>query len=238
MTENPARSGDGLWLATYNIHRAIGTDRRLDPRRIVSVLREMNADIIGLQEVAWRQKEGNVPHQLDVLARLGGYTSVLGGNLLDHRGHFGNMLLSRCPVVSRRLIDLAQPRAEPRGAIDAVIAAPGGSLRVIVTHLGLRVRERRRQAAKLRDLLESSDVEPVVLLGDFNDWLPTMPTLRPLLERCRKASAVPSYPSPLPVLALDRILLVGRGSLAVSGYRSRLARVASDHLPICGRFRF
>jgi len=227
----------GLRLATYNIHRAFGTDRDHAPERIVAVLQEMDADIVGLQEVEWRQPSPDSETPLEFLANLRGYTAVTGPNIRDHRGHFGNVLLSRYPVSAARRIDLSEPGVEPRAAIDADLDLPGLRLRVIVTHLGLRIGERRRQARKLSAALAAAPGHPAVLLGDFNDWLPAMPTLRSLTAICAPTPAPRSYPARRPLLALDRILLYGPGNAEVSRHLSPLSRIASDHLPIVGRLQ-
>lgn len=232
-----AEATGGLTLATYNIHRAVGSDGRRMPRRIVSVIREIDPDIVGLQEVDWREPESQVAAEFELLADLPGYTPAVGPNIRDHRGHYGNMLLARYPIRALRLIDLSEPGREPRGAIDADIETPGYRLRVIVTHLGLRGGERRRQAQKLRAALRAHPGQCTIVLGDFNDWLPATPTLRPLTELCRSNLAVRSYPARRPLLALDRILLHGHGQLEVASHRSSLARVASDHLPLVGTWR-
>jgi len=143
----------------------------------------------------------------------------------------------RIYTIRRRIIDLSEPYIEPRGAIDAEIELPDRRLRVIVTHLGLRMRERYRQACKLRTALAAAPGHPAVLLGDFNDWFPTKPTLKPLTDLCRRTASPRSYPSRRPVPALDQVMLLGIGTVEVSCHRSPLSRIASDHLPVVGQLR-
>lgn len=222
-----------LRVATYNIHRAVGRDRRRDPARIAAVIRELDADLIGLQEVDWHPEPGAAHSQFGYLAHLPGYRAVAGPNLRDHRGHYGNLLLSRLPLGRIARPDLSQPGREPRGAIDVDIAGHGVRLRVIVTHLGLGLRERWRQAVRLRDLVAARPALPTLLLGDFNDWLPGSPTLRPLLRLCQAAARPAGFPAFFPVLALDRILARACGApLVIRPHGTPLARRASDHLPI------
>jgi len=104
----------------------------------------------------------------------------------------------RTYTIRRRFIDLSEPYIEPRGAIDAEIELPDRRLRVIVTHLGLRMRERYRQACKLRTALAAAPGHPAVLLRDFNDWFPTKPTLKQLTDLCRRTASPRSYPSAPP----------------------------------------
>lgn len=234
-----------LRVAAYNIHRAVGRDRRRDPARIAAVIGELDADLIGLQEVDWHHEPDAARSQFEYLAHLPGYRAVDGPNLRDHRGHYGNLLLTRVPLGRVARLDLSEPGREPRGAIDVDIADRRLGLRVIVTHLGLGFRERWRQSVRLRELLEARPEQPTLLIGDFNDWLPGSPTLRPLLRLCRATARPGSFPSFLPLFALDRILArpspahpgapIGIPSGIPSGIRrhgTALARSASDHLPI------
>ena len=221
-------------VAAYNIHRAVGADRRRDPARIAAVIRELDADVVGLQEVDWHDGPDGADSPYEYLAHLPGYEAVAGPNLRDHRGHYGNMLLTRRPIGRVRLLDLSEPGREPRGAIDAdVVAQDGMLLRVVVTHLGLGLGERRRQAARLCAETADRPEQPTLFIGDFNDWLPGSPTLRPLLEGCEATARPASFPAFLPVLALDRILARALPAAPrVRRHASALARRASDHLPL------
>lgn len=222
-----------LRLAAYNIHRAVGTDRRRDPRRIAAVIAELDADVIGLQEVDWQHDWHEVESPLEMLTHLPGYAAVPGPNLRDHRGHYGNLLLTRLPLAEVRRIDLAERGREPRGAIDADLVAPGGGLRVIVTHFGLGLGERRRQAGRIARALAERPGAPTVLMGDFNEWMPGSPTLRPFLRHTAPARPPASFPSWLPLLALDRVLASWMEvPLRCRRHASALARRASDHLPV------
>lgn len=233
MTPDMDCAPAALRVASYNIHRAVGTDRRQDTQRIAKVIAELEADIVGLQEVEWTHDHTDEASQFEYLAHLPGYRAVAGPNIRDHRGHYGNLLLTRLPVHQVRQVDLSESRREPRGAIDVEIGGPEASLRVIVTHLGLGVWERWRQAARLQELVSERSGQPTLLLGDFNDWLPGSPTLRPLVKLCQANAPLASYPSAWPLLALDRILI---HALPVEPdiriHASRLARRASDHLPV------
>lgn len=222
-----------LRVAAYNIHRAVGSDRRRDPRRIARVIEELDADVVGLQEVDWQHEWDEAESPLEMLTHLPGYAAVPGPNLRDHRGHYGNLLLTRLPLGGIRRIDLAERGREPRGAIDADLVTRGGKLRVIVTHLGLGLGERRRQAVRLARALDQQPGAPTVLMGDFNEWMPGSPTLRPFLRQAADTRPPASFPSWLPVLALDRVLAYWVGApLHCRRHGSALARRASDHLPV------
>jgi len=225
----------GLVVATYNIHSCVGVDRRYAPDRVAAVLRELGADIIGLQEVDARRRRSGEFDQRGLLADATGLAVVPGPHSRDHRGRFGNALLTRFPVRSVRHIDLSVAGYEPRGAIDVELAVDGRVLRVIVTHLGLRAGERRLQVQRLLEALAArpDGADATLLMGDLNEWRGRRGGIPALDRHLGRAPARRTFPSWLPVLALDRIYAAGAASLrAVAVHRSTLARVASDHLPL------
>lgn len=220
--------------ASYNIHRTVGPDRRHDPQRVAQVIREVGAPVIGLQEVNWRpEQELGGESQAEFLAHLPGYEAIAGSNLIEHRGHYGNMLLTRYPVLAVRRHSILYKAREPRGVVDVSLDIAGRRLRVMVTHFGLSLRERRFQANRLVELIAQAAPEPVLLLGDLNDWIWGSPTIAPLLASCDPTRAPASFPSVWPLFALDRIVTWRVGApLRVYAHRSATARWASDHLPV------
>lgn len=219
-----------LTIATYNIHAAVGTDGRFSPARVVRVLREINADIIALQEVPLGGSHWpNVLHLLQQAVRqiaVDGYTYSVGGR------RFGNAILSRYPILRTRRIDISFGSREPRAALDADIYCHGHALRVIATHLGLRAAERRAQISKLLQAFDT-DQMPVILLGDVNEWFVWGRTLRQLISHFQSVPAPATFPASWPVFALDRIWIRPRHRLVhVQVHASRIARLASDHLPL------
>lgn len=220
-------------VATYNVHRCVGTDGRHDPDRIAAVIREIRADAIALQEVDSRAGvEGGID-QFAWLARATGMRPIAGPTLRDHRGHYGNAVLTRLPVLETRRVDLSVPGREPRGALDVELGAEGERLRLIVTHLGLRWSERRRQVARLVALVGASTPGLLALLGDMNEWIPVGHSLDPLRRVLGRAPRRRTFPAPRPLLALDRIWCRPASALqALRVHATPLARVASDHLPL------
>jgi len=224
-----------LRVVTWNLHSCVGTDGRLDPSRSRDVLARLDADLIGLQEVDARLPNGEGRDPLDYLSDELGMHAVAGPNLRDHCGEYGNGLLSRHAPASYELLDLSVSGVEPRGAIDARFELEGRLVRCVVTHLGLDRRERAGQRARLREHLATGPAPDAdLLVGDLNEWLPWRLERHRLAPRpFAVASAAWSFPSRAPFLALDRILARPRPvRFEVRAVRSRLARRASDHLPV------
>ncbi|NOJ81361.1 endonuclease/exonuclease/phosphatase family protein [Myxococcus xanthus] len=234
-----------LRLVSYNIHSGIGTDGRFDLGRVGAVLREVDADIVALQEVgdfrAVTPREDQPEHLADML----GLHMAFGPNVVRNGRRYGNAILSRLPIVKSKNYDLSVGRREPRGALRCDLDIGGGlQLHVFSLHLGLRLGERRRQEA----LLLSSDIlrdaarkAPLVVCGDFNYWGngPVPSLVRQAIHDAALELGAPArtYPTRLPLLRLDRIFVdAGVRPLSIHPHRTELSRVASDHLPLVLRF--
>jgi endonuclease/exonuclease/phosphatase family metal-dependent hydrolase len=228
-----------LIVASYNVHSCVGGDRRLDPGRIASVIRALDADMVALQEVDAQHRVGGWLDQWKYLADACGYACIAGISLRTHRKTFGNALLTRSPAVAVRLHDLSVEGREPRGAIDAEFDIDGRRLRVIATHFGLRWSERRRQSKLLVDIIgpcsarDDAQNAGTLLLGDLNEWRPRSSSIACLLRRFDPAPTLRTFPASRPLLPLDRILAEGAAKLNdVATLASPLTRLASDHLPL------
>lgn len=219
-----------LTVATYNIHGAVGCDGKFSPDRIAQVLQEMRADIIALQEVPLGG--ANTPNVLTALQAATGYMAAEGPACVGPGRRYGNAVLSRYSILSVRTIDLSFGSREPRGAVDADIDCHGNLLRVVATHLGLRPAERRDQIRRLLQVFNTEEM-PMVLLGDINEWFVWGRTLRWLVSHFQAVPAPTTFPSRLPLFALDRIWIRPRHRLVqVKAHATPLARIASDHLPL------
>jgi endonuclease/exonuclease/phosphatase family metal-dependent hydrolase len=223
-----------LSVASYNIHRCMGIDRRRDPSRIAHVIRELHCDVVGLQEVDSRNGAHAHSMQLDYLARETGMQGIAGATILRHDGDYGNALLTRLPVLDVRRHDFSFLRREPRGALDVDLDLHGKIVRVLVTHLGLNPKERRFQVRQLLQLLGDAGREQlVIVLGDINEWLPISRPLRWLHGLLGKPPWQRTFPVWFPLFALDRVWVQPRSAIVrIGAHRSKCSRRASDHFPI------
>lgn len=231
---NQTLGADCLRVASYNIHRCVGRDRKMNVDRVAQVILELGCDLVGLQEVDNLSDGRHDSMQLDYLAQATAMTPVAGNTIVHHEGSFGNALLSRYPVVAIRRHDFSYLSREPRGALEVDIAVGEKLVSVVVTHLGLRPIERRFQVRQMLGVLREIPAERMtVVLGDINEWLPMGRPLRWLHGMLGHSPAERSFPAGLPLFALDRVWVRPRRSLlAFATHPSHAARVASDHLPV------
>jgi endonuclease/exonuclease/phosphatase family metal-dependent hydrolase len=228
-------ASSGPMIASYNVHKCVGMDKKFDPERIATVIGEIGADVIALQEAD--QRFGGRARLLDLprLERERGLIAVRTAP--NGRGWHGNLLLFREGVV-RDVHQIRLPGVEPRGALVVDVDLVAGPIRIVAAHLGLLRRSRSQQAEAILNAVCARHERPTLLLGDFNEWrlgdrssLQTFgPDFGPLTP------ALPSFPSRFPLFALDRIL--GNPHDLITGievHDTPLARIASDHLPIKAR---
>lgn len=226
--------GPALRIASYNVHKCVGTDQRLDPARTAAVIGALDADIVALQET--HERFGARAPRLDFerLASEHGLRPVrLGGGAEGWGWHGNSLLIRRGKVSTVTAIDL--PGMEPRGALVVDLEIEASPLRVVAAHLGLLKHSRRQQAAAILAAIAQGSPCPTVLLGDLNEWrLGSRSSLRPLAPVFRTVDhCLPSFPSRFPVLPLDRILGSEPGLVRrVQVHDTPLSRVASDHLPV------
>jgi endonuclease/exonuclease/phosphatase family metal-dependent hydrolase len=235
-TQSDARTRpQGTLIASYNVHKCVGADRRFDPDRIVRVIHEIDADVMALQEADTRFGERTGLLDLRRLELETGLIPVPISGVSKAHGWHGNVVLFKQGTV-RDVHQIKLPGLEPRGALLAEIElARGGTLRIIAAHLGLLHRSRAQQTRMIAELMSARGDTPTILLGDLNEWRlgdrSSLNTFQSVFGPL--PPAVPSFPSSLPMLALDRIIANRKGLIsAVEVHDSPLARVASDHLPI------
>jgi endonuclease/exonuclease/phosphatase family metal-dependent hydrolase len=220
-----------LKLVTWNVHRYVGGDGVASHHRCAEVLREIDADIIALQEV--ETHPGEARDALAYLCAETGCQASDGTTMALGDARFGNALLTRTPPRELRQHDLSFPGREPRLALDAVFDIEGHSVQLIATHLGLRPAERRAQVRQLVPLFEKRHHSLEILAGDLNEWFLWGRPLRMLHRVFPGTPHHRTWPASLPLLSLDRIWVHPRHALRrLHAHHSPLARMASDHLPL------
>lgn len=151
-------------MASYNIHLGIGRDGDFKPQRIAAVIRELQADIVALQEVALGAPAFNM---LEYLSGACGMSAIAGPTLVTPHGDYGNAILTHYRAIHVRRLDLSVARREPRGALVVELDCSGQRLCLIATHLGLRPAERREQIRRLLQSVHDAGAVPTVLIGDL-----------------------------------------------------------------------
>ena len=202
-------------ITTYNIHKCRGLDRRVRPMRIAEVLKQIDADVIALQEVVGMDEAEREHNHVHAIADELGFDFRIGENRRHRGAAYGNALLSRLPIVADSNHDLSFRMYEPRGCLQVTISSPPElhrPLHIYNVHLGTGFFERRYQAHRLFDVINgnNSAAEPRIVLGDFNEW--TRGRATHLLsnhlncaEPERLIGRARSYPGVFPVLHLDHI---------------------------------
>ena len=233
-------------IATYNVHRCRGIDRRMSVERIAEVIASLDADIVAIQEIL-RGEDRDRPDadQVRYLARLLRYSFAFGETRKYRGKAFGNATLSRLPITHRENYDISWRRRQRRGCLRTdVRTAAGEILHVYNVHLGVSMFERPHQVGRLlsEQVLNLRTLRgPRLVMGDFNDWTRSVASTlmgsnfesvdMHLLGRRR------TYPGFFPVLHLDHFYFDSVLRLtACNVQRSRLALVASDHLPLVAEF--
>lgn len=213
------------------------------PGRVAEVVRDMQADVVALQEVI-----GDGPSGLDQAEEIG---AAVGMGWVMHsvrhlRGHkFGNVVLSRFPIVHHGHYELTWRTCEERACQRADLdLGDGAQLHVYNVHLGTAVLERRYQAGRLAAFVHDHRVSgPKVILGDFNEWMKglatkTLSSLFNSIDIAEHLKRRRTYPGLFPLLHLDHIYYEGDVSVRrLELVRTRKALMASDHLPLVADFR-
>jgi endonuclease/exonuclease/phosphatase family metal-dependent hydrolase len=245
-----------LTVASYNVRKAIGTDRRRNPQRVLDVLHELDGDVVALQEADKRfgGRGAAVPHEL--IDDHGLYKPVYLG--VKHRrplekarkhvdallrintrnmGWHGNAILVKRDVGVLDCAALELPTFEPRGAVMAELLVRDEPIRIIGMHLDLSGLWRRRQIRSILDAIARRPQRmPTVLMGDTNEWRDVAGCLKELEPDFHIAPTGPSFHARHPVAALDRIIVHKDLNIEAAGvHMSAAARRASDHLPIWAR---
>jgi len=221
-------------LLTWNIHGSLGRNPRFDLARVVELIDRWDPQIVALQEVDSRRDREAGINPFEFLQRELGEHGIGAKSITTADGDYGQMLISRWPLADTVIHDLSYPEREPRRAIATRIETPHGPLRIVATHLGLSVHERRAQTEKL--LAIAGDASVTIMLGDFNDWFWVGSVRKALSRELPGRTRFRTFPSFFPLLRLDRIYCRPQGAFA-DCFTDRTARAVSDHLPVIADLR-
>jgi endonuclease/exonuclease/phosphatase family metal-dependent hydrolase len=235
-------------IATYNIHKCVGIDRRFSPERIAEVLREIDADVVALQEVLCHRKAQKRDHQAEFIAEELEMDFFLGENRQIKGAPYGNAVLTRLPVRHSQNFDISIHKYEPRGCLLTEISiGQNRHLQFFNVHLGTSFFERRRQVHKLlhAHVLEHTKFTGKrIVAGDFNEWTRGLTTKLfktkfHTVDPKKHPGTTRTFPGIMPLLHLDHIYFDQNFKLSDAFvHKSKTSLIASDHLPIVAEFEF
>lgn len=231
---------DIVRVLAYNVKHGLGMDGNVELERIASVIRDLEPDVVTLQEIDSVTTRTSLQDQAARLGELTGMRAIFGGFMDYREGRYGMALLSRYPIVeweNHRLPDGAEPRSALAARIELLRPGYGEAPRIVVVgvHLYATADERLAQANRLVGLL-ADERAPVVLAGDFNS-LPDSPVIR-LLERegkwhrPAKTGQPYTFPSDVPEREIDFIMFRPGNRFVVREHRVVAESLASDHRPV------
>jgi len=236
---------NSLRIATYNIHKCVGLDRRFSPERIVEVLKEIDADVIALQEVLCHSRPNRRDHQAEFIADELGMDFRLGENRQIRGGDYGNATLTRFNIASSENYDITVKKYEARGCLWTDINTGTSQVQFFNVHMGTSFFERRKQVQRLLDehIFDSHGAAKNRLIaGDFNEWTSGL-TTRLFKTNFNSVDARlhlgknRTYPGIMPLVHLDHVYFDADIKLTNAFlHRSKTALIASDHLPVVADF--
>jgi len=219
-----------LRVLCWNLHHGVGEDGKLDLQRIADVIKAAKPDLVALQEVDNQCARSGKVDQAAELARLTGLNGVFGKAMDFQGGGYGQAILSRHPIGETKVHALPG-KGEPRIAFEAIVTIGEKTNRFVSVHLDLDAAQRLEQARTLANIL-STNQEPVILCGDFNDG-PSSPALKEIshaLKPVPKKPPVLTCPAGKPTEEIDHMLVnqwVPASEMVVLP-----EAVASDHRPL------
>lgn len=248
-TPNPSPDRMAFTVLTVNVHKGFTSfNRRFMLHELREAVREVSADIVFLQEVLGTHERhasrvANFPAQphYEFLADSIWSQYAYGRNAVYDKGHHGNALLSKFPIMHFENHDISVSGPERRGMLHCVLQPPTLAMPVhaICVHLGLQEAHRHRQLHRLAALVRSlPEGDPVVVAGDFNDWRGRAHNLLSREAGLREVfvhslgRAVRTFPAPMPLLPLDRIYVRGAAVHTPLALPRQPWNRLSDHAPL------
>lgn len=226
-----------LKILCFNIHGGYDMNRKRDLRRVHNLMEAHDIDIGVFQEMETRTSRGGALSDIETLSGPERPHYLPGLAMIEGEGWYGNLIVSRYPILRGLVHNLELKFSyEPRNAVDALIQTPLGKIRIIGTHLSLTPWERWDEVKgliRLMNEVEETEKNPIVLLGDFNEWKPNSRLIRHMNNLMKAQPCGPSFPSYWPILQLDRVWHDHLPYPIVTEVLMQSeVRKLSDHLPI------
>ena len=235
-------------IASYNTHKCRGIHGTISADRVIRVIEELEADILCLQEIVDAEGgTGKYDQARQISEAFPDLNVSFGETRPLHGGRYGNMLMTRFPIVEARSHDITKSTREERGVLQCAIEVGAGAVvNVFNVHLGTGYMERRKQIGVLigEEILAQPNLSgPRIVIGDFNEWTRGLTTR--LLQQSfqsdrpiRNRRSARTYPGVLPILSLDHCYYEAPLEMkSTEIWRSRRAMIASDHLPLIADFQ-
>ena len=224
-----------LRILCYNIHGGYDLWGKRDLVRLHDFMERHDIDIGVFQEIETRPSRGGTIQDIQTISGPSRPYNLPGLAMMEGEGWYGNLVVSRYPIKRGLVHNLGtSPHKEPRNAVDALIETGEGLVRLIGTHLSLSPFERWtevRNLIRLIEAVEESEVKPMLVMGDINEWRGTSRLLHYLNDRLQPVPCGKTFPAVLPVFRLDRVWSLNAiGNIQTQCLRD--ARHLSDHLPI------
>lgn len=240
-----AAPADTIRVLAYNTHHGAGNDEVLDLDRIGALIRDLEPDLVALQEIDRVVERTEGVDQTAVYAEATGLEGIFGAFMDYQGGEYGMAVLSAWPIVeswNHRLTD----GSEPRSSATVRVRSPATGREYLFSgiHFYRTEEERLAQAQDLDAALAATDGRdagaaiPTLLAGDFNSqpggtvlgWL-TAEADTPWWV-IPKDGPSNTFPSDEPAREIDFLMARPAGRWEVIEHRVIDEPVASDHAPI------
>lgn len=229
-------------ILCFNIHGGYDLKGKRDLTRIHALLNERDIDIAVFQEMETRPRRGGSIKDIEIIAGSERPHRLPGPTMYTDEGWYGNLIVSRYPIVRGLIHDLeTSPALQPRNAVDALVETPHGKIRIIGTHLSLSAYVRWSEVTNLIQLTSAVDDEtkyPYFFMGDMNEWRWPSRLIKHLDNIMIPLPCSKSFPSYWPLFRLDRAWYDDPAKAAPNlkvrarTLNDRQVSRLSDHLPL------
>ena len=236
-------------ILTFNIHHGRGTDKKVNLKRISHIIKESNADVIGLNEVdKYFAKRSYFKNQIDCLANDLNMNYVYGPTISIYEKEtnvlrqYGNALLTRLPILEFNNIpfDFLPNVIEGRSMLTAKLQIGQIIFYTAVTHLSPTPFLHKKQTSFILEHMNKLN-HSIIILGDWN-MKPHSKSWKNMIKYYLDAWTVTNldkgytYPSTRPKLRLDYIFVTKEINVLQTKVITK-QRESSDHLPLFAKVK-